>query len=1150
MSVVEHLKDLEAKGLELWLQGDQLRYRAPRDLLTPQVLTELKQHKEEICALLHKGSHEAVLYPLSHSQQALWFLHQLAPESAAYNGGFAVRIRSRVDIPALRRALQELIARHAALRTTFPKHNGEPVQEIHQHQPLYFEQVDASQWDWDVLTVRVSAAYKRPFQLEVGPVMRVELFTRAADDYILLLTIHHIACDGWSLWLLLDELRVLYPAQQQGTVATLPASDLSYKDYVRWQHQMLASPRGEWLWAYWQRQLAGELPVLNLPTDRPRPAVQTYNGASHPFKLPAVLTERLRRLSQAEQATLYTTLVAAFQVLLYRYTGQEDILLGAPTAGRSHADFAEIVGDMTNPVALRGSCADNPSFTAFLAQVRQTVLDAMTHEDFPFALLVERLQLARDPSRSPLFQVMFNFQQPQRFREVVALWVADETEAQVEWGGMLLEPFALAQQEGQMDLTLEMIEGQAALFGVFKYNPDLFDAATIERMAGHFQTLIEGIVAHPEQRIAALPLLTEPEQHQLLVTWNNTHTDYPRDRCIHQLFQDQVQRTPDAVAVVFAEQQLTYRHLQTRADALARRLRQAGVGSNALVGLCVERSPEMLVGLLGILKAGAAYLPLDPGHPQKRLAFILQDAGATVLVTQSEVLAKLPLHTPDQPASDAPPHEKSMGDSPLRIVHLAPQKVAQANEGVPGQPDAVQPDDLAYVIYTSGSTGTPKGVGIPHRAVVNLLASMAREPGMTAQDTLLAVTTLSFDIAGLELLLPLTTGGRVVIAPHEVAIDGWQLARLLRDSGATIMQATPATWRLLIESGWQGAPHLKILCGGEALPPALARELLPRCSCLWNMYGPTETTIWSTITQVRSADQITLGRPIANTEVYVLSTDLQAVPIGVAGELYIGGDGLAKGYWHRPDLTTQRFVPHPFRKQPGARLYKTGDIVAYAQDGQLRYLGRADQQVKIRGYRVELGEVETVISRHPAVREAVVMAREVIPGDKQLVGYLVVDTASSCSTTALRNALQEELPDYMVPSHFVVLDKLPLNPSGKIDRSALPAPEQSRLVLEEAWVLEPLQTAVEKALADIWTEVLGVSQVGRNDNFFDLGGHSIAAVQTTFKMRQTFNVDVSLQTFLKTPVLSAQAQQLEEILLSQAEAGELEQLINDIDPLV
>jgi amino acid adenylation domain-containing protein len=1117
MSFVEHLKDLEAKGLEVWLEGDQLRYRAPRDLLTPQLLTAFKQHKDEICALLRHSSAEPVLYPLSHSQRALWFLHHLAPDSAAYNGGFAVRIRSRVDMPALQRAFQALVDRHAALRTTFPRHHREPVQAIHPHQPLCFEQVEAAQWEWDDLTGRVSAACEQPFHLEVGPVMRVALFTRAVDDHILLLTLHHIACDGWSLWLLLDELGMLYQAHQRGTAASLPAAELSYKDYVRWQHQMLASPRGEQLWAYWQRQLAGELPVLNLPTDRPRPPVQTYHGASYPFTLPAVLTERLRILSQAEHTTLYTTLVAAFQVLLHRYTGQEDILLGAPFAGRSHADFTEIVGDVTNPVVLRGSCAGNPSFQAFLTHMQQTVLEALAHEDFPFALLVERLQVVRDPSRSPLFQVMFNFQQPQRFREVAALWGAHEPGVQVAWGGLILEPFALAQQEGQLDLTLEMIESPTTLAGVFKYNADLFDATTMARMAGHFRTLLAGIVAHPDHRITALPLLTEDEQQQLFVTWNSTHTDYPHDKRLPQLFDDQVQRTPQAVAVMFGAQQLTYRQLQTRADALAGRLRQAGVGRHDLVGLCVDRSLEMLVGLLGILKAGAAYLPLDPAHPQKRLAFILQDAGVRVLVTHTEVLAKLPLNSLAPPACDPSPHKQSMAASPLRIVYVAPQQGTRANGVSPAQRDAVPPDELAYVIYTSGSTGTPKGVEIPHRAVVNFLTSMAREPGMTAHDTMLAVTTLAFDIAGLELFLPLIVGGRVVIAPPEVVIDGWQLAQLLRESGATLMQGTPATWRLLIEAGWPGEPHLKMLCGGEALPPELARALLPRGESLWNMYGPTETTIWSTISRVTSADHITLGRPIANTEAYVLSPALQPVPIGVPGELYLGGAGLARGYRHRPDLTTQRFLPHPWRQGAEAQLYKTGDIVAYAPDGQLRYLGRADHQVKIRGYRIELSEVETALSRHPAVRDVVVMARDVAPGDTQLVAYLVADQEPALSTQALRTFLQEELPSYMIPALFLMLDAMPLNPSGKIDRQVLPLPVPSRPELDTAY--RPPQTLTETTLVEIWAAVLGVDKVSVEDNLFALGGHSLTAVHLAAELYNRLSMRLPVAAFFQYPTI-------------------------------
>jgi amino acid adenylation domain-containing protein len=1117
MSFVEGLKDLEAKGLELWLEDDRLRYRAPKEILTPQILTELKQHKADICKLLSDSTPGPVLYPLSHSQRSLWFLHQLAPESAAYNVGFAARVRSAIDVPALRRAFQELIMRHATLRTTFSKRGPDPVQEIHEQQQLCFEQIDASQWAWNELTTRVSDAYKRPFNLEVGPVLRVHLFTRATDDHVLLLTVHHIVCDAWSLWLLLDELQVLYPAQQQGSAAALPTPALSYKDYVRWQNQMLASPEGERLWAYWQRQLAGELPVLNLPTDRPRPPVQTYKGASHAFKLTAELTERLRRLGQAEGATLYMTLVAAFQVLLHRYTGQEEILLGCPTSSRSQTDFTGIVGDFMNPVVLRGSCTAHPNFKAFLAQVRQTVLDALAHQDFPFALLVERLQLDRDASRSPIFQVLFNLLRPQQFREVAELWGAGEAGEQVAWGGVSLEPFALAQQEGQLDLTLEMIEGQASLFGLFKYNPDLFDATTIEHMVNHFQILLEGIVAHPDQRISALPLLTAQEYHQLIVQWNETQTDYPRDKGIHQLFEDQVRRTPEAIAAVCAEQSCTYRQLNARADALARRLRDSGVEQHALVGLCVGRSLEMLVGLLGILKAGAAYLPLDPYYPQKRLDFILQDAGTTVLVTQPEVLSKGPFNTTTPQAHNSSTKGYGLDGSNLSIVHFGLHQVAHANMAIHGHAGEVQPDNLAYVIYTSGSTGMPKGVQIPHRAVVNFLTSMAREPGMTEQDTMLAVTTLSFDIAGLELLLPLTVGGRVVIAQREVAIDGWKLAELLRNSGATVMQATPATWRLLIESGWQGQPGLKMLCGGEALPPELVRALLPRGSNLWNMYGPTETTIWSATSRVTSADQITIGRPIANTELYVLDEDLQPVPIGVPGELYIGGDGLARGYLHRLDLTTQRFVAHPFSKTPGARLYKTGDIVAYTPDGQLRYLGRADRQVKIRGYRIELSEVEAAISRHPAVSAVVVMARDLAPGDKQLVAYVVADKEHRLSTHALRNALQAELPDYMVPAIFVALEQFPLTPSGKIDWNALPVPVQRRLESEAAYCSP--QTLTETILGEVWSAVLSLERVSVEDNLFHLGGHSLTCVQLASEISKRLSIQLPVATFFQHPTI-------------------------------
>jgi amino acid adenylation domain-containing protein len=603
----------------------------------------------------------------------------------------------------------------------------------------------------------------------------------------------------------------------------------------------------------------------------------------------------------------------------------------------------------------------------------------------------------------------------------------------------------------------------------------------------------------------------------MCVQWNQTNVDYPRDKCIHELFEVQVQHTPEAIAVVFDDRRLSYRQLNDKADLLARRLKRVGVATGALVGLCVERSAEMLVALLGIVKAGAAYLPLDPDHPKKRLDFILNDARATVLVTQPEVLAKLPFDAVTPWTEDFWAKGKSGVDgSTLRIVRLNARELDKKMEVEEHSGDG-RTEHLAYVIYTSGSTGTPKGVQISHRAVVNFLTSMAREPGMTDQDTMLAVTTLSFDIAALELLLPLTVGGRVVIAKREVAIDGLRLGKLLADSKATVMQATPATWRLLIESGWQGLPHLNILCGGEALPAELAQALLLRCGSLWNMYGPTETTIWSTTCRVKSANRITLGKPIANTELYVLNEANQPVPVGVPGELYIGGDGLARGYLYRPQLTAERFVRHPFNNSDGARLYKTGDIVASHGDGQIRYIGRADHQVKIRGYRVELSEIERLISRHAAGSQAVVVEREVLQGEKGLVAYILAGKEHPVTIAALRSSLQEELPDYMVPSHFVALEQFPLSPNGKIDRHALPMPEQGRSDQETTFI--PPQTSTERMLAAIWSKVLRIETVSVANNLFYSGGHSLTCVYLSAEIYDKMAIRLPVSTFFQHPTI-------------------------------
>ncbi|MEG3959207.1 amino acid adenylation domain-containing protein [Microcoleus sp. herbarium2] len=1071
---------------------------------------------EEKLALLAQLLREKVnesksVFPLSQGQQALWFLYKLVPHSWAYNTLFTARILSPVDILALRRTFQALISRHPSLRATYTERDGKPFAQIHEDVEVQFDEIDASTWNWDELKEQVTQEARRPFNLEQGSVMRVSLFTRSPKDHILMLAIHHIASDFWSLLILMDELRLLYSAEKTGTQASLPPQNLSYVDYVHWQNQMLAAAAGERLWAYWREQLAGDLPVINLPIDRPRSPVQTYQGASHSFRLTEELAQRLKGLAQAQKATLYMTLLAAFQVLLYRYTGQEDILVGSLTFGRTQREFTEIVGYFVNPVVLRANLAGNPTFQAFLSQVRQTVLGAIGHQDYPFPLLVERLQPNRDPSLSPIFQVLFALQKPQQFKEVVELFAPSQKASQVNWGELKLEPFEIPQQEGQFDLTLEMIEAEESLFGAFKYNTDLFEADTITRMSGHFQTLLEAMVTNPQQPVSQLPLLSTAEQHQLLVEWNNTKAEYPQSICLHQLFEAIVEQTPDAVAVVFEDSVLTYRQLNIRANQLAHHLQALGVGPEVLVGICLERSLDMLVGLLGILKAGGAYVPLDPAYPSERLRFMLEDSQAPVLLTHKGVAAELP----------------TIGTG---VVYLDADSEAIARNSQSNPTSNVTGNNLAYVIYTSGSTGKPKGVQVLHSAVVNFLTSMRRCPGLTDQDILLSVTTLSFDIAALEIFLPLSVGARLVMVSRSVATDGTQLLERLNSCGATVMQATPATWRLLLSAGWPGSHQLKILCGGEALSRELANQLLEKGASLWNLYGPTEATIWSTIARVDNSDgTVCIGRPIANTEIYLLDEHLKPVPVGVPGELYISGAGLARGYLNRPELTAQKFIANPLSQEPNARLYKTGDLARYQRDGSIEYLGRIDHQVKVRGFRIELGEIEVVLNQHPVVQQSVVTVREDIPGNQQLVAYLVPEPEQTPPTVAqLRQFLKQQLPEYLTPSAFVTLDSLPLTPNGKVDRKALPSPEMARLEVETTFAAP--RTPIEEMLALIWSDILGVKQVGIHDNFFELGGHSLLATQVISRVRSTLAVELPLGSLFENPTVLGLAECVETAL--------------------
>jgi amino acid adenylation domain-containing protein len=929
--------------------------------------------------LRKKVSGSKSFYPLSDNQQGIWFLCQFAPETSIYNVSFAARIRSEVDIPAFRRAFQALVDRHPSLRTTIAVHSGKPVQQIHEHQAVHFEETDASTWRGDELQTRLVEETQRRFDLERGPVMRVSLFTRSAQEHILLLVIHHIVVDFWSLAVILNELGVLYPAEKAGRSAALRPLDLQYTDFVRWQTEMLASPAGERLWDYWKKQLAGPLPVLNLPTDRPRPPIQMFRGAQHDFILNEELARRLRALAKAEGATLYMVLLAAFELMLYYHSGQEDILVASPMVGRSRAEFEELVGFFANPVVLRANLSGNPTFRALLGRVRQTVLAALEHQDYPILRLVQRLRPPRDLSRSPLCQTMFVLDKPHRVAEqAIPAFARGETGLRMDLGGFAMESIPLERRAATLDLVMLIIETTGSLSASIRFNTDLFDAATIARMAGHFQTLLESVLRDPAAAIGDVEILTGAERRQLLVEFNDTRTDYPKDKCLHQLFEEQVQRTPNSVAVVFEGQQLTYAQLNARANQLAHHLQTLGVGPEVPVAIAMEHCPEMVVGVLGILKAGGAYLPLDPAYPKERLAFLLQDAHAPVVLTRNHWLESLPDYTG-------------------RVVCLDSGWEAIARESEKNPVSGATAKSLAYVMYTSGSTGQPKGVLCEHGGLVNYLCwvneGLLGDLGLCMPLT----TKLTFDMCLKQLFPPLLRGGEVWILPEEVLAEPATLLSALATRTKAGLNCVPSLWTAIlhaIQSGHASPPDESLaylFFGGEPLSKELvARSLsaLPHLQ-IWNIYGPTEATANASAARIIPGNEVTIGRPIANTQIYILNSFLHPVPIGVQGELYIGGAGVARGYLNRPELTAEKFIPDPFSAVPGARLYKTGDLARYRPDGNIEFLGRADHQVKIRGFRIELGEIEAALGQHPAVREAVVLAREDAAGEKRLVAYVV-----------------------------------------------------------------------------------------------------------------------------------------------------------------
>ena len=1029
--------------------------------------------------------------PLSFSQARLWFLDQLQPGNPFYNLAAIVRLDGLLNVAVLEQTFNEIIRRHEILRTAFPTVEGQPIQLIAPVQFLTIPITDlrklpASEQEQEIERLATGEA-QQPFDLTQAPLLRVHLLQLSETKHAMLLTMHHIVSDGWSKGVLIREVATLYEAFVSGRPSPLPELPIQYGDFAIWQRERSQPELLEKQLSYWKQQLKN-LPILQLPTDRPRPTTPTFEGAWEPVILSTTLKEALNTLSQQQGVTLFMTLVAAFKILLYRYTGLEDIVIGSSIASRNQAEIEATIGFFINMLVLRTNLSENPSFLNLLSRVKEVTLGAYAHQDVPFEMLVE-LQQERNLTYNPLFQV--------------SLTLNNAPMPPLQVGNLSLNVQEIDNKTSKFDLSLYLFDTPEGLNGWFEYSTALFDAATIRRMVGHFQTLLESIIANPSGRISNLPILTAAERHELLVKWNDTKTNYPHDQGFHQLFEAQVEATPDAVAVVFQNEQLTYRQLNEKANKLAHYLQTLGVKPNSLVGICVERSLEMLIGLLGILKAGFAYVPLDPAYPSSRIAFMLEDAQVSLLVTQSQLVPALPSHHAIVVCLDTDSEQINQGDA------------HNLN-------NTVTPENLAYIIYTSGSTGTPKGVQIPVGALVNFLTAMRQTLGLNQQDILLAVTTLSFDIAALELFLPLIVGARVAIASRQVATDGTELLKQLIEKNITVMQATPATWRLLLAAGWQSSSGLKILCGGEALDTKLADELLARGEQVWNLYGPTETTIWSIINQVSPSDSvISIGRPIANTQIYILDPNLQPVPVGVIGELYIGGAGVAKGYLNRSELTAERFISNPF-EIGDSRLYKTGDLARYLPNGKIEYLGRSDFQVKLRGFRIELLEIEATLNQHPEVRETAVVLREDEPGNRRLVAYVVPKAPlvkeglggsetpentqlPNCCVSPdlvpqLRSYLQAKLPEYFIPSAFVILETLPLTPNGKIDRRSLPAPDTTRPELEAVYTAP--STPIENVLAQVWAQVLNLEKVGIHDNFFALGGDSIRSIQILYRAQE------------------------------------------------
>jgi amino acid adenylation domain-containing protein/thioester reductase-like protein len=1062
--------------------------------------------------------------PLSFGQEQLWFLSQIQ-DNTTYNLPLALQISGSLNISVLEQVITEIVRRHEILRTNFQQIEGKNLQVIRPEinislQVINLEQITAKQQLQNVERL-INQETDKIFNLSEDDLFQSTLYQLNQNSYILLLNMHHIISDGWSIGILLQELSTLYGAYLAGNKSPLPDLQIQYADYAIWQKEKFTSEIREKQLNYWKQQLADIPPLLELPTDKPRPPIQSFRGGIWEFSINSNLSQKIRTLTQQSDATLFMTMLAAFVILLYRCSGQDDILIGSPMAGRNRQEIQSLIGYFVNTVVLRTKLTGNPNFREILNQVRQVATDAHNYQDIPYNQVVEALNPQRNLSYNPVFQILFDLQHS----------LTDK----LQLPGLTLQPFLGEHSTSKFDLSLIIEDRGTELIGAWEYSSDLFTQEAISRITENFQTLLNGIVNNPETPINQLPIISAFEQQQILEKWNNTQQDYPESFCIHELFTQQVIKTPDAIAVKFGNQQLTYTQLNQKANQLANYLQNCGVTSEVLVGLYLERSLDILIAILAILKAGGAYLPLDPKYPQTRLTDILNDSQVSIILTQEKLLTSL--------SSPLPRGETPLTPYQGKIILLDTDLTIISQQNIETPISAIKPDNLAYVIYTSGSTGKPKGVMITHQNIVNHATSIIDKYQINSHDRILQFTTFIFDVAAEEIFPAWLSGATLIICPQEMVTNLIEFSQFLAQESLTVVNLPTPYWQewvLEIDRKISQIPdslRLVITGSDQVLPEKLAlwQKLVTekRQNIQWiNAYGLTETTITSTVYQLpvnyqlNTTHSVPIGRPIANTEIYILDQNLQPVPIGIPGELHIGGAGLARGYLNRKQLTNEKFISNPISSSKSSRLYKTGDLARYLPDGNIEFLGRIDYQVKIRGFRIELGEIEAVLAQHPLVKSSAVIVREIQPGNKQLIAYVVTEDHSNIQQD-LRSFLKQNLPDYMLPAFFVRLAELPLTPTGKINRRAL-----SALMLELNHEIDYIlpRNPLEQKLAEIWCQVLGLEKVSVEENFFNLGGHSLATIQIISRIRETLEIDLPLQYLFTEPTIAGLTKIINQLL--------------------